>query len=147
MNTAASSGGRFRLRTGSNEGYAVPITTAMSVANQIRSGQGSGDTHVGERAFLGVSIRSVGQSASRRGGSSRSRALVAGVQSNSPADHAGIREGDTIVSLAGKSVASIDDLTSALAPHHPRDKVDVGWVEQSGHRHAAQVTLTTGPPA
>jgi S1-C subfamily serine protease len=147
MNTAASSGGRFRLRTGSNEGYAVPITTAMSVANQIRSGQGSGDTHVGERAFLGVSIRSVGQSASRRGGRARSRALVAGVQSNSPADRAGIQEGDTIVSLAGKSVASIDDLTSALAPHHPRDKVDVGWVEQNGHRHTAQVTLTSGPPA
>ena len=143
MNTAASSGGRFRLRTGSNEGYAVPIATAMSVANQIRSGQGSGDTHVGERAFLGVSIRSVGQSGSRR----RSSALVEGVQSNSPADDAGIQEGDTIVSLAGRSITSIDDLTSALAPHHPHDKVDVGWVEQNGHHHTARVTLASGPPA
>ncbi|HMG26011.1 MAG TPA: trypsin-like peptidase domain-containing protein, partial [Acidimicrobiia bacterium] len=147
MNTAASSGGGFRLRTGSGDGYAVPIKTAMSVANQIKSGQSSGDTHVGERAFLGVSVRSLGQSGSRSGGSLRSSALVAGVQSNSPADDAGIEEGDTIVSLAGKSITSLDDLTSALAPHHPRDKVDVGWVDQNGDHHTAQVTLASGPPA
>lgn len=147
MNTAASSGGGFRLRTGSSEGYAVPIKTAMAVANQIRSGEGSGDTHVGQRGFLGVSIRTIGEGGSRNGGSSRSNALVEGVQSNSPADKAGIQEGDTIVSLAGKSVSSIDELTSALAPHHPRDKVDIAWVDQSGDRHSAQVTLASGPPA
>ena len=147
MNTAASSGGGFRLRTGGSEGYAVPIKTALSVASQIRSGEGSGDTHVGERAFLGVSIQSARASGSRSGGSSRSSALVAGVQSNSPADDAGLQAGDTIVSLAGKTITSIDDLTSALAPHHPKDKVDIGWVDESGDRHTAQVTLTTGPPA
>jgi S1-C subfamily serine protease len=147
MNTAASNGGGFRLRTRSSEGYAVPIKTAMAVANQIRSGEGSGDTHVGQRGFLGVSIRTIGEGSSRGGGSSRSNALVEGVQSNSPADHAGIQEGDTIVSLGGKSVSSIDDLTSALAPHHPRDKVDIAWVDQSGDRHSAQLTLTSGPPA
>ena len=147
MDTAASSGGRFRLRTGSSEGYAVPIKTAMAVASQIRSREGSGDTHVGERAFLGVSIRTLAQSGSRNGGSSRSSALVEGVQSNSPADDAGIQEGDTIVSLSGKSVTSIDDLTSALAPHHPHDKVQLGWVDQNGDHHSAQVTLASGPPA
>jgi len=150
MNTAASSGGGgFRLRTGSGEGYAVPIKTAVSVADQIRTGNGSGDTHVGERAFLGVSIRSAGTSGGSRGGSgaSRSSATVAGVQSNSPADNAGIQQGDTITSLAGKSTHSIDDLTSALAPHHPRDKVDVAWTDESGDHHTAQVTLASGPPA
>jgi len=147
MNTAASSGGGFRLRTSSSEGYAVPIKTAITVANQIRSGQGNGDTHVGDRAFLGVSIRSLGQSGSRSGRSSRSSALVEDVQSNSPADDAGLQQGDTIVALAGKSITSLDDLTSALAPHHPRDKVDVGWVDENGDHHNAQVTLTSGPPA
>jgi S1-C subfamily serine protease len=151
MNTAASSGGGFRLRTGSRsgEGYAVPIKTAMSVADQIKSGEGSGDTHVGERAFLGVSIRSVGSQSGPRSGSggSRSGAVVGSVQSGSPADDAGLQQGDTITSLAGKSVSSIDDLTSALAPHHPRDKVEVGWTDSSGDHHTAQVTLASGPPA
>jgi S1-C subfamily serine protease len=148
MNTAASSGGGFRLRAGSGTGYAVPIKTAMSVADQIKSGEGSGDTHVGERAFLGVSIRSQGiGSGSRNGSTSRSGAIVGSVQSGSPADDAGLRQGDTITSLAGKSTSSIDDLTSALAPHHPRDKVEVGWTDNSGDRHTAQVTLASGPPA
>jgi S1-C subfamily serine protease len=89
----------------------------------------------------------VDQSGSRSGGGLRSSALVAGVQSNSPADDAGIQQGDTIVSLAGKNITSLDDLTSALAPHHPRDKVDIGWVDQSGDHHTAQVTLASGPPA
>ncbi|HEY4397656.1 MAG TPA: trypsin-like peptidase domain-containing protein [Acidimicrobiia bacterium] len=149
MNTAASTGGGFRLRTGtgSGEGYAVPIKTAMSVADQIKSGQGSGDTHVGQRAFLGVSIRT---SLGSRSGSPNARsggAMVGGVQSGSPADDAGLQQGDTIVTLAGKSISSIDDLTSALAPHHPRDKVDVGWADSSGNHHTAQVTLASGPPA
>jgi len=121
----------------------------MSVADQIKSGQGSGDTHVGPRAFLGVSIRNVGSQSGPRGGSpsARSGALVGGVQSGSPADDAGLQQGDTITSLAGKSVSSIDDLTSALAPHHPRDKVNVGWTDSSGSHHTAQVTLASGPPA
>jgi S1-C subfamily serine protease len=149
MNTAASNGGGgFRLRTGSGEGYAVPIKTAVSVADQIRTGEGSGDTHVGERAFLGVSIRSQGSgSGSRNGSASRSSAVVGSVQSGSPADDAGIQQGDTITSLAGKRTSSIDDLTSALAPHHPRDKVDVAWTDVSGDHHTAQVTLASGPPA
>ena len=145
MNTAASSGGGFRLRAGSGTGYAVPIKTALSVADQIKSGEGSGDTHVGERAFLGVSIRSQGTGS--RSSGSRSGAIVGSVQSGSPADDAGLQQGDTITSLAGKSTSSIDDLTSALAPHHPRDKVEVGWTDNSGDRHTAQVTLASGPPA
>ena len=145
MNTAASSGGGFRLRAGSGTGYAVPIKTALSVADQIESGEGSGDTHVGERAFLGVSIRSQGTGS--RSSGSRSGAIVGSVQSGSPADDAGLQQGDTITSLAGKSTSSIDDLTSALAPHHPRDKVEVGWTDNSGDRHTAQVTLASGPPA
>jgi S1-C subfamily serine protease len=151
MNTAASTGGGFRLRTGSGsgEGYAVPIKTAKSVADQIKSGQGSGDTHVGERAFLGVSIRNLGSQRGPRGDSpsARSGAVVGGVQSGSPADAVGLEQGDTIVSLAGKNISSIDDLTSALAPHHPRDKVEVGWTDDSGGHHSAQVTLASGPPA
>jgi S1-C subfamily serine protease len=121
----------------------------MSVADQIKSGQGNGDIHVGPRAFLGVSIRTTGSQGGPRGGSpsTRSGAMVGGVQSGSPADNAGLQQGDTITSLAGKSTNSIDDLTSALAPHHPHDKVDVGWTDNSGGHHTAQVTLASGPPA
>lgn len=142
VNTAASSGS-FRQRS-TSEGYAVPIKTALTVADQIQSGQGGGDTHVGERAFIGVSIQNGG---GLRGGSSGSGPVVADVQSGSPAERAGIGQGSVITSVAGKTVRSVDDIASALAPHHPGDKVDVSWTDSSGGRHTAGVTLASGPSA
>jgi S1-C subfamily serine protease len=40
--------------------------------------------------------------------------LVRGVEDGSPADRAGIREGDLIVEAAGKAVADPDSLNEAL---------------------------------
>jgi S1-C subfamily serine protease len=145
VNTAASGGRRFRLDAGSSTGYAIPIETALAIADQIQSGESSGDTHVGERALVGVAVREAG--AGTRDRSARSSVVVTSVQSGSPADDAGISEGSVIVSLAGRTIDSIDDLASALAPHHPGDRVDVGWVDESGDRHTERVTLTSGPPA
>jgi len=147
---AAASSGNFRFQTGGGEGYAIPIKTVLAVAHQIESGNGSGDTHVGERAFLGVGIRDTGTRGSLpRGGSDSSGggALIANVQSGSPAADAGLRQGDEIVSLGGKNVSSISDLTSVLAPYHPNDKVDISWVDSSGNHHTASVTLSSAPPA
>jgi S1-C subfamily serine protease len=149
---AAASSGRFRFEAGGggSEAYAVPIKTALTVAHQIESGTGSGDTHVGERAFLGVAIRDTGTRGGFPGGGggrSGGGAVIANVQSGSPADDVGLQAGDEIVSLGGKSVSSISDLTSALAQYHPHDKVDIGWVDPNGDHHTAKVTLTSGPPA
>lgn len=147
---AAASSGRFRFDSGDSggEGYAVPIKTALAVAHQVESGTGNGDTHVGDRAFLGVAIRDTSTRGEFPGGGrSGSGAAVSSVQSGSPADDAGLQAGDEIVSLGGKNVSSISDLTSALAQYHPKDKVDVGWIDSNGDHHTAKVTLTSGPPA
>jgi S1-C subfamily serine protease len=144
---AAASSGNFRFQSGGGEGYAIPIQTVLAVAHQIESGKGSGDTHVGERAFLGVGIRDTGSRGSPGGGSASAGAVVANVQSGSPAADAGLRQGDEIISLGGKNVSSISDLTSVLAPYHPNDKVDVSWVDSSGNHHTANVTLSSAPPA
>jgi S1-C subfamily serine protease len=146
INTAASRSGRFRLDAGPSTGYAIPIETALTIADQIESGEGRGDTHVGDRALLGVAVQDLG-GRGLEDGSGRSSATVMSVQSGSPADDAGIGDGDVIVSLAGKTIDSVDDLASALAPHHPGDKVNVSWLDESGDRHSARVTLTKGPPA
>lgn len=149
MDAAANSAG-FRFQSGGSEGYAIPINTVLAVAHQVETGNGSGDTHVGERAFLGVAIRDTGTGGRLpRGGSADSGtgAVIASVQSGSPAADAGLQQGDEIVTLGGKDVSSISDLTSVLAPYHPNDKVDIGWVDSSGNNHTAKVTLTSAPPA
>ena len=135
MVTAGSAG--FRRRSGTT-GFAIPINRAMSIVQQIRAGKSTGTVHVGPRALLGVQIRDT---------EDNSGALIAGVSSKGPAAAAGLKADDVIVSIAGQTVKSGNDLSRALSPYHPKDTVSVGWVDSSGNRKSAKVTLTEGPPA
>ena len=54
MNTAGSAGNAYGQAV--PESYAVPIDTALAIADQIDSGQSSDTVHVGPTAFLGVAI-------------------------------------------------------------------------------------------
>jgi S1-C subfamily serine protease len=65
--------------------------------------------------------------------------------SGSPAQTAGIAAGDVITSVAGTTVTSPNDLTTALQQHHPADKVSIGWTDQAGAQHTATVQLASGP--
>jgi S1-C subfamily serine protease len=140
MNTAASvSGGRFRRITGGGNGYAIPISTAMSIVQQIRAGGGgSASVQVGDRALLGVRISST---------ATATGASVVGVESGSPAASAGIVAGDVITSVGGSQVTSPATLQTAILAHKPGDTVKVTWVDAAGQQHSATVKLTTGPPA
>jgi S1-C subfamily serine protease len=72
---------------------------------------------------------------------------VAGVEAGSPADQAGLAEGDTITSINGQSVGSTDDMSAALGSLHAGDSVRVGWTDASGQQQTATVVLAAGPPA
>ncbi len=147
MNTAAA-GGRFQQQTGSNIGFAITIDKAVSVARVIANHQDTETVHIGPRGLLGVQVRNASQGdAFGNAAPVDSGALVINVQNGSGADAAGIRTGDVIVSVAGESVADTSGLHLALAKYHPGDHVDIGWVDGSGARHSANVTLTEGPPA
>ena len=97
-----------------------------------------------ERARLGVAIapshvarrlrRSVGLP-------DREGLLVRGVEEGSPADLAGIQQGDLIVSVAGRTVADADALVEAIAAGAP------GAYEVQLVRGADDLTVTVGAPA
>ncbi len=133
IDTAATVDTRFR--SGPPLGFAIPITDAMAVVRQIESGQASETVHIGPTAFLGVSL----VSANGPG------VVVAGVESGSPADSAGLEEGDVITSAAGKPVDSAESLSSVIRSHRPGDKVGLQWTDPSGERHSTTVQLGTGP--
>jgi S1-C subfamily serine protease len=144
VDTAASTSGGFQLQSGSNQAFAIPINTALTIAKQIDSGRSSANVHIGTAAFLGVQI----QNSSRFGDSSSgSGALVAGVEQGSPAEQAGLAAGDEIVSLGGSTVDSPTTLSNLMQGYHPGDKVQLGWIDSSGQQQSATVTLATGPPA
>jgi len=102
--------------------------------------------HIGERGLLGIRVQDLSTQVTCDNVPVDSGALVAGVQSNTPADSAGLSTCDVIVSLGGKNVATTDDLNAAMFPYHPGDKVAVTWVEQSGQQKHADLSLIAGPP-
>lgn len=140
IDTAASSG--FRFQSGANQGFAIPINQATTIAKQIEAGHSSATVHIGPYGFLGVQVQA---SSASPHGSSSSGALVAGVESGSPAQQAGLAAGDEIVSLGGQTVDSASTLTNLMQRYHPGDKVQLGWVDGSGQQHTATVTLAAGP--
>ncbi|HEU5386403.1 MAG TPA: S1C family serine protease [Streptosporangiaceae bacterium] len=156
MNTAASSGFQFQSQSqGSQEqAYAIPIDSALTIAKQIESGNGSSTVHIGETAFLGIETTgsSSGSGSDGFGGfgggdGSGAGVTIAGALSGSPAASAGLAEGDTISSVGGQSVSSATDIQQVLVKYHPGDKISVEWTDQSGQSQSATVTLTSGPAA
>ncbi len=62
----------------------------------------------------------------------------------SPADHAGIHDGDEITRVDGHPVASPNEVTRLVAGHAPGDRVDV-IVQRNGQSQTIAVTVTARP--
>ena len=72
--------------------------------------------------------------------------MIAGVVTSSPAQEAGLAQGDVITSANSQNVDSPTALTNQLEPLHPGDKVTLGYTDTSGQTHTVTVQLTSGPP-
>ncbi|EWS55381.1 MULTISPECIES: trypsin-like peptidase domain-containing protein [Methylibium] len=98
-------------RSGGSQGigFAIPVSLARQVMEQIIA------TGRVSRGWLGVSARDVVHETT---GAAAGAALVA-VQRGGPADRAGLRAGDTVVSINGKEIsdtAALINETAALSP-------------------------------
>jgi S1-C subfamily serine protease len=131
-----SGGGSGNGSGTTTEGFAIPINEALDVAKQIEDGKSSDTVHIGASALLGVSVVT---------SEGTTGAVVGDVVADGKADDAGIEAGDVITSFAGHAVESPDTLSELLNNQHPGDKVEVGWVDQSGQTHKATIELITGP--
>lgn len=145
MNTAAATSDRFSGQA-SSTAFAIPINRAARIADQIRNHEESANVHVGERGLLGVRVQEIDSSATCDV-TVNSGALVAGAESGSPAESAGLSACDVIVQVDGKNIASTSDLNEAMFRFHPDETVSVRWVDPSGDSHKADLTLIPGPPA
>jgi S1-C subfamily serine protease len=116
--------------TSTGVGFAVPIDLIKAELVALEHGQPV--TH----AFLGIST---GQPATGSSG-----ALVAGVQSGTPAATAGLKAGDVIVAFNGTAVTSDGALIDALAGAHPGQRVRL-TVQRGANRLTLSLTLGTQP--
>jgi serine protease DegQ len=61
-------------------------------------------------------------------------ALVRQVVEGTPAEEAGLRPGDVIISVDGQDVAEVDDLRDLLQDYQPGDRVELGLWSQDTER-------------
>jgi Tol biopolymer transport system component len=66
--------------------------------------------------------------------------LLADTRPGGPADRAGLRKGDRIVSMAGTRIDNLHDMTFALQDHRPGETIDV-VVLRGGERVTVRATL------
>jgi putative serine protease PepD len=126
INTAIATSGGGNGNIG--VGFAIPIDTAKQVSEQlIKTGKA---TH----AYLGVTLSdAVG---------AQQGALVASVQSGTPAASSGLKEGDIVTQVDGKAIDGADALSAAIRGHSPGDKIALTYV-RDGQKHTTNITLAS----
>lgn len=125
----ASLGSSLGGETGSiGLGFAIPINDARPIARQLMNGETP--TH----AFLGVSVTDATNARHAQEG-----ALLAGVESGAAAD-AGLRAGDVVTRIDGRSIDSADALIAAVRSHRPGDTVQMTYI-RDGSEGMATVQL------
>jgi S1-C subfamily serine protease len=148
MDTAANSSG-YGPYSAAATGFAIPINAAASIANQIRAGKASATVHIGLAGFMGVEVADASRSgvcaSSGPGGFTapvNSGALICQVWPSTPAAASGLARGDVITTINGAAISSANSLTTLMQRSHPGDQFAVSYVDGSGVRHAATVTLS-----
>jgi putative serine protease PepD len=114
--------------SGGNDGvgFAVPSNTVRSIVTQIIS------TGKAQHALLGVSVETAAS-----GG-----VTVGRVSAGSAADSAGLKAGDVITAVDGKTVATTEKLRAIIAGHQPGDSVSLS-ITRNGSSKTLEATLGT----
>ena len=114
-------------RTGGSVGigFAIPVNLAKSVFSQLAA------TGRVERGWLGVTIQELTPALVKSLGLPDGRgALVAQVSDDSPAAAAGIKQGDVIVSVAGRPITRSADLPPVVANLEPGRSVTLSVIRE-----------------
>ena len=120
-------------------GFAIPSPTVVDVARELLE-----DGEV-EHAFLGIQLSQLTpQIAERFRLEAGSGALVLDIAPGSPADRAGLEEGDVIVEFDDRRVDLVEDVLAALRKHEPGDRVEL-TVVRGGDRRTVAVVLGERP--
>jgi serine protease Do len=128
-------------RSGGSQGigFAIPINLATSIMESII------DHGYVVRGYLGVMLQDVTQGMARVFGMEGNRgALISEVMDDTPADRAGIRSGDVIVSFNGKRVDDTNDLKSMVAGVTPGRKAEVELI-RDGEKKTVEVEIGEMP--
>jgi serine protease Do len=117
-------------RTGSfaGIGFAIPIDIVENAVQQII------DQGYVSRGYLGISYDGISPSLARSLDITRGAAQVLRVESGSPADAAGLQEGDIILSLDGQTLQNYNQLATIVAGHQPGEEIEITLIRDDEQR-------------
>lgn len=122
-------------------GFAVPINMARAVMDQL--------VEFGEvrRGRLGVVVQDLTPDLAKALQIEREQgAIVAQVEPNSPADEAGLKVGDVIISVNGISVDSSGDLRNRIGLIQPGRTLEITALREGKEIELSATIRTTPPP-
>jgi serine protease DegQ len=117
-------------------GFAIPVSTAKTVMESIiKSG------HV-VRGWIGVESQEITPELAHSFGLQRdSGAIIAGVVRNGPADKAGMKPGDILVSVDGKPVRDTNEMLNLIAQLQPGGKATMRVLRKN---RESELAITVG---
>lgn len=132
INTAIMTGGQGY----EGVGFALPSNTVAQVYNALIS-----PDHKVVRGSIGVEFQAVQNPAVlRQYGNGENGVVISNIASGGPADQAGLKVGDSIVSVDGKPVKNGDALVADIAARKPGTKASVGYVRE-GKQGTTTITI------
>ena len=112
----------IKSNTGSYTGYsfAIPVNIVKKVVRDLK------DFGTVQRAFIGVSIRNLDDDLAKEiGTESLNGVYINGTTENGSAAKAGIKSGDIIKKIGGKSIKNVAELQEQISQFRPGDEVSV----------------------
>jgi serine protease Do len=123
-----------------NIGFAIATNAAKPIIDEAATNPSA------PVAYLGVTTQDVSPGLALQFGLPvQSGALVLDIVPGGPADRAGIKQGDVIVSLDGKDVTDSASLRGLIVSRRPGDRVAVSVVTQTGQKKTVTATLGVNP--
>jgi serine protease Do len=116
-------------------GFAMPSNTVVSVYNDLIS-----PSHKVTRGSIGIQFRPGLSGAVNRVYGFKNGVLVQQVQPGGPADKGGLKAGDIITTIDGRSIKDGDDLVNEIASRRPGSSVRLGFL-RDGKQTDATVTI------
>jgi putative serine protease PepD len=113
-------------------GFAVPSNTARQIVPRLEKGQTIA------RPYLGVTTTPTSTTSASHG------AEVYRVVDGAPAARAGLRRGDVITSIDGRTIDDPSDVVESVSRQQPGDEVELTY-ERGGREHTVRVELGTRP--
>jgi S1-C subfamily serine protease len=129
MNTAVIEDAGSNGATAQNIGFAIGINRIKPIVESLRSGKSAPATAAAGTGFLGVSTETTSNGV-----------VVAAVTAGSPAENAGLQEGDVITKIDSTSVTTADQLVAAVQGHKAGDKISL-TINRGGASGTVSVTL------